>query len=161
MTLVRFLLTRPSPGGPNVPASGAVSFTPTRSRAVDGELILPVPFHEKIGPLGVLDVPLAATSVEWAWRIDRHVNGVPDVTEYVAVPDVAEIDFTDLIRVDPATLDPTVAPEAAWWAALDQAQLGVQAIVDPDDPDALILHYPSWQADPADDLILIMPIQEA
>ena len=127
MTLVRFLLTRPSPGGPNVPASGAVSFTPTRSRVVTGgELVLPVPFHEKIGPLGVLDVPLDATSLEWAWRVDRHVNGVLDVTEYVTVPDVAEIDFTDLVRVDPATLEPSTDPEAAWWTAAAQNVQGAE-----------------------------------
>jgi len=124
-------------------------------------LVLPVPFHEKIGAGGVTDVELAPTGVEWAWRVYVQVHGVSAYSEYVAVPDVEAMDFTDLIRVDPATLDPTAAPEAAWWAALNQAQLGVQAIVDPDDPEALILHYPSWQADPADDLVLIMPIQEA
>jgi len=164
VTLVRFFLTRPNPGGVNAAASGEVSFSPTRSRVVAGdvsELVLPAPFTVKAGVDGRLDVDLAATSVEWAWRVYVQINGVPRFTEYVTVPDVEAVDFTDLVRVDPATLEPSADPEAAWWAALDQAQLGVHAIVDPDDPEVLILHYPSWQADPTDNFVLIMPIQEA
>lgn len=47
---------------------------------------------------------------------------------------------------------------AAWHTALEAAQLGVQANVDPDNPDALILTFNSWQLDPADPLAVIMPI---
>ena len=67
---------------------------------------------------------LAPTGAGWCWRIiERTPHGK---TRYVLVPDsVATLDYADLVDVDPLTLDPTAEPEAAWWAALELAALGL------------------------------------
>ena len=67
---------------------------------------------------------LAPTGAGWCWQIiERTPRGK---TRYVLVPgSVATIDYADLVDVDPATLDPTAEPEAAWWAALELAALGL------------------------------------
>lgn len=59
---------------------------------------------------------------EWGFRGAR--------TRYVQVPDQADADYGDLVEVDPATLDPTATPDAAWWAELDQQVVGGEVVGD-------------------------------
>jgi hypothetical protein len=77
--------------------------------------VSPVPFDVALTG-GAADVSLEPTSAGWAWRVDESVDGVKDLTYYVTVPNVAgPLDDPDLPRVNPSTLTPQAAPEAAWW----------------------------------------------
>lgn len=158
MTEVRVNLTRPTAAG-RVAAVGVLRWSPSRRRHIDGatdEIVVPAGFTLTLAGATLADVD--PTGTDWVWRIEEATAG-GRVTRYVAVPDSpTALDYGDLVDVDPATLDPAAEPTAAWWAALEQAQLGVQAVPDPTDPDVLILTFNPWQLDPADDLILIMPI---
>lgn len=159
MTIVLIKAKAPTAEG-DAPAAGFLEWVPTRRRTVGDVVVLPAPFRVRlVSGAGSVDVP--PTAPEWVWKVTESLAGLPKVTRYVAVPAGAAISYTELVDVDPSTLEPTADPEAAWWAALRNAELGVSAIVDPDDPGALILHFQSWQLDPADSSILIMPIQEA
>ena len=73
---------------------------------------------------------LAPTAAWWCWQIiERTPRGQ---TRYVLVPDsVATLDYADLVDVDPATLDPTAEPEAAWWAAWQAMASGTYLVPDP------------------------------
>ena len=76
---------------------------------------------------------LAPTGAGWCWQIiERTPHGK---TRYVLVPDsVATLDYADLVDVDPATLDPTAEPEAAWWAAWQAMASGTYLVPDPSNP---------------------------
>jgi hypothetical protein len=160
MTVVQMNVKVPSVDG-LVPARGAMLWQPTARRVVAGDaVVLPAPFTVSLVD-GVGTAVVEPSTMAWVWFVTESFYGAPTKKRAFAVPDTVAVNYADLVEVDPATLDPVAEPEAAWWAALQSAELGVNAVVDPDDPDALILHFPSWQADPADELILIMPIQEA
>lgn len=121
MTEVRVHLTVPGEDG-RVPTGGVLQWKPTRRRVVDrtpgdtDELVLPKPFRLVVGPDGHATIHPDATTDVWAWEVSVSVVGVQDYTEWVRVPDAGPVDFTDLVRVDPATLAPTADPEPAWWA---------------------------------------------
>jgi len=118
VTLVRFALDVPGPAG-SVPAAGRVRATPTRRRVLPDSIVLPAPFTTTLTE-GAATVELDATGADWCWRI-QEMTAAP-ATRYVAVPDSAtELGYEDLVDVDPATLDPTAAPEAAWAIALEDA----------------------------------------
>jgi hypothetical protein len=65
---------------------------------------------------GVADVTLEPTTAAWVWRVDEMLAGTASRTIHTAVPDVPEVDYPDLVTVDPATLEPTAEPEPAWVA---------------------------------------------
>lgn len=91
---------------------------------------------------GAADVTLAPTSAGWAWQVFESVDGVKDLTYYVTVPDVpGPLDDADLERVDPATLSPAAAPEAAWWAEVRRLEAATSGgfAVDPADNDVLLI----------------------
>lgn len=131
MTQVRIALDVPGPDG-DVRATGIIRATPTRRRTVGDAIVLPAGFTEDLVD-GVAVVELAATSMEWCWRIDELMP-VASHTRYVAVPESAEaLGYEDLVDVDPATLDPAVEPEAAWDLALENTDARVEwltALVD-------------------------------
>ena len=81
---------------------------------------------------------LAPTGAGWCWQIiERTPRGK---TRYVLVPDsAATLDYADLVDVDPATLDPTAAPEAAWWAAWTAMAAGTYLVPDPVYPGLYIM----------------------
>lgn len=120
MPIVNFVRTRPAAGG-DVPATGFFRFRPSRPRVLAGapdETVLPVPFKALLVG-GAVAVNLAPTDVSWAWEVLESVDGIPDVTYYVTVPDASgPLDDPDLTRVSPTTLSPRAVPEAAWWAAV-------------------------------------------
>ena len=46
----------------------------------------------------------------------------------VAIPDQTDVNYGDLVDLDPATLDPSVEPVAAWWAELNQMIVGAEIV---------------------------------
>lgn len=115
MPLVRIALDVPGPAG-NVRAVGRIRATPTRRRMVADTIVLPTPFEAELVD-GVAIIELAATGNDWCWKIEERTAA--RATRYVAVPaSGSTLGYEDLTDVDPATLDPTVEPEAAWAAAL-------------------------------------------
>lgn len=136
MPLVRVRLETPTPLG-NVPARGRLDWRPTRARTDDGVTVLAGQFAVTL-KAGAADIMVAPTGAGWVWEVNEMFGGRPRV-RYLAVPDVEVIDYTALIEVDPATLEPTAEPGAAWWAALDNANLVTNVTTDPDDPDVLAI----------------------
>lgn len=124
MTLVRIAMTTPLADGTTVAAAGSFRFTPTARRIIAGApdlVVLPKPFHVALSITGTADVTLAPTTAGWVWRVDEYLAGVAARTVYVAVPDMASIDYPDLAPVDPATLDPAAPLSPAWVASQNLA----------------------------------------
>lgn len=118
MAVVHFVRMVPAADGVLVPAKGGFRFTPTARRVIVGApdvVVLPASFSVQLVG-GAADVTLEPTTGAWVWRVDEYCTGTPARTTHVAVPDVAELDDTDLVVVDPATLEPAAEPEAAWVA---------------------------------------------
>lgn len=122
MPVIRLRRTAPRAAGIDAPATGYFRFKPTSRRTIPGDpdvTVLPIPFTEDLVD-GAAEVTLAPTGPGWAWAILESIDGVPDERFYVLVPDVpGPLDDGELIRVDPATLDPLAAPAPEWWAAVD------------------------------------------
>ena len=108
--LVHFFETRDTADGTRVPVVGRLRFRATRSRVIVGspdEEVLPVAFSAPLVD-GLADVVLPETGPSWAWEVTLHgESGWGPV--YVAVPAGVECDWPDLVRVDPATLEPECA----------------------------------------------------
>lgn len=118
MTLVRMFFSRPEASGVLTPATGSLSWTPTRRRVIDGtpdNVILPRAFSVPL-VAGKADVTVAPTGTDWVWRVDEYISGGAYTTIYVSVPNVAEVDYASLIQVDIDTLNPTATPSPAWVA---------------------------------------------
>jgi len=136
MTLLNVVLTQPTQDGTLTPAKGVLIFTPTQRRTVDGTVVLPVRFQAPL-VAGAAVVELEPSTLAWVWRIDEHVAGIPARTIYAAIPDTLDLDYTDLVPIDPDTLTAIEAPEPAWTAALTEADTRLSAgtiTPDPDDP---------------------------
>ena len=148
MTDVLVRLTAPSSGAVAsgwVPADevAAVGHLECRPWAPDADgarlhleapdrLLLPASFTVRlVGGEALLH--LAPTGAGWCWQIiERTPRGK---TRYVLVPDsLATLDYAPLVDVDPATLDPTAEPEAAWWAAWAALAAGTYLVPDPAHP---------------------------
>lgn len=134
MTLIRVEITVPDESGVNAPAHGDVYFRPTKRRNLAGVVVLPAKFTLKLGePFrdedGVILTPgepgIAWAEVEpseeptWAWEVTERTNrGRGKVL--VSVPDVAEVEYENLVVLDPVTMDPDAEATAAWSLLLDQ-----------------------------------------
>ena len=93
------------------------------------------------------DAPNSQIVVKWAFPVKLDENGQatvivppsePDgfytwterlvpgggITRHTSVPDVTEINYRDLVDVDPATFLPTATPKAAWWAMAGSTVVG-------------------------------------
>lgn len=166
MTIVRISRGKPESGGIG-PLGGKIQFTPTRGWIEEGapEIeVLPHPFTVDVPPgTGYFEVTLKPTAPGWAWRAYAYGFGsLASRREHVLVPVSGPVYFHRLTRVDPKTLDPTVEPEAAWWAALEQGAYGVAATLHPTNPDVLRVRFPVWRRDPDNPFILKMPyVKEA
>ena len=135
MTVVQFKFGRPSDGQP-LPAAGTLRFTPTRERVVPGDpdmVVLPVPFSLQVPKdTGRLDVDLSPSGPGWVWEIYSHSFGVAASYRYVVVPEPAPdldrpgeflpVDYPDLVRVEPKTLEVSLEPDPLWWAELVAAK---------------------------------------
>lgn len=128
MTLVHVDLRRPDVTT-DEPSEGMIELAPYRRVTVtegdDTYIRLPEPFRVRLVE-GQADVDLAPTGADWCWiAVERVAKGE---RRYVVVPDSAtEIDYADLVDVDPATLEPTAQPEAAWTIELAEANTKVTA----------------------------------
>ena len=129
MTTVRIEMLLPLADGTLAPASGLLRFKPTQRREVDGATVLPAAFQVAL-VAGAAVVDLEPTDATWVWRVDEFFAGIPGRTIYAAIPDTAELSYTDLVAIDPATLAPTPALEPAWAAPI--AELAARLTVTPD-----------------------------
>ncbi|MFD9730893.1 collagen-like domain-containing protein [Micrococcus luteus] len=78
---------------------------------------------------GSANVALRPTSTGNAYKaVWDPVNG-KKWSEYVTVPDVAEIPYTGLSKVSPRSLDPEAEPEPSWWATAN-ATINSGTVVD-------------------------------
>jgi len=122
MTTVRLKYARPTASGYNAPATATVEVVPTSRYTVEGApdtVVIPTPFTIDTTNGGTADVNLAPTGAGWAWTVTTTIPGISAFTETVLVPnDVEGIDYADLVRVDPDTLE-TVQPTTAWWAEIE------------------------------------------
>lgn len=123
MTTVHISLVNPQPDGTTSPARATHRFTPTKRRPLTdtpATIVLPTPFEVALTD-GTADVELEPNGLDWAWRIDEYVPGAATRTTYVAVPDITEVDYPDLVQLDPSTLDPSPLPQPAWIGAQNLA----------------------------------------
>lgn len=124
MTLVRMKYFIPGVAGLK-PAAGGLYWTPTQRRETTDTTVLPVSLFVPLVH-GEASFTADPSGVDWVWMVEERVNGYPNTTKYYVVPDVTEIQFKDLIEVDPKTLAPIAAPEPAWYAYVDGLALTVQ-----------------------------------
>jgi hypothetical protein len=91
--------------GAEVPAEGTLLWEPSGRRVgQDGSLILPVGF--RVGLVnGQSSVEVEASTNVWAWRVTESFAGRPARRRLLAVPADGPVNYTDLLELDPATLD--------------------------------------------------------
>lgn len=116
--LVHFWETRDTASGVRVPIVGRLRFRRLADRIIPGspdEAVRATHFPAPLDDDGKASVPLA----EGYWEVSLYGDEAGWGPVYVAVGAGAEADWPDLVRVDPTTLTPEAAPEAAWWAAIE------------------------------------------
>ena len=157
MSRVHVSLHRDDGTSERTPICGAVRFVPTRRRTAGADIILPAGFDAELVD-GEVTVELAATGPDWCWMVIEPTKR--GLIRYIIVPDVGDdvLEYAELPDVDPATLEPSAEPEAAWWAALEAGAYGVAATPDPDDPHVLLVRYPVWRAWPGDPHSIAIPV---
>ena len=156
MTSVHFALFRDGPDGRR-PVTGLIVARRTK-RGVDGNIItLPLPMSTALVD-GEATLPLAPTGPDWCWQITEPTTA--GLVRYVAVPDSSGVlEYSALPDVDPATLDPTAEPEAAWWAIAESLPLPAVR-PDPDDDGALLVDLWSWQLASDDQNALLVTVED-
>lgn len=117
MTLVSIEVKVPEIAGLG-PASGALRWTPTKRHLAGDSVVMPKGFTAELVN-GEAAIEVEPSTAEWAWRVDEAIPGTQSQSRFVAVPDLAQVDYTTLIQVDPATLVPSAEPEPAWYAYVD------------------------------------------
>ncbi|QBZ73253.1 hypothetical protein SEA_MRGLOOPY_1 [Arthrobacter phage MrGloopy] len=110
MTLVHFDLRHPGASG-RKPAAGRIAWVPTE-RKVDGSIVV-LPTRVSV----TLD-PLSSAQIEPGIYL-FHEEVVGGISAYRVVPNSLEADYSSLVAIDPATLDPASQPEAAWYAFVE------------------------------------------
>ena len=106
--------------------NGLVSFTPYR-RSVDGKVVITdQTVSERIDGTGY--VSLRPTEAGNAYRAVFNPTAGEPWEEWIAVPNLAEIAYTDLPKADPETLEATDVAEPAWWAELDAVRMRVDGV---------------------------------
>lgn len=137
MTVVRVLVQTPVDGGVAA-AVGSLRWTPTARRVVPAEgllpaaVVLPASFTAAL-TAGAVDVDVEPTAAGWVWSVVESFIGSPARRRYFQVPNVASIDYADLVEIDPATLAPEPSPDPAWLAPLNELSAGT-VTPDPDNP---------------------------
>ncbi len=128
MSKVHVSLHRDAAHG-KAPVSGPMRFAPSRRRPDGADIILPAGFDVDL-VAGEAIVELDATGPDWCWT--AYEPTLRGAIRHFLVPDVPDdevLEYEGLTDVDPATLEPSAEPEAAWWLAL-------QAVSTPD-PDVV------------------------
>ena len=114
---ISFDFRQPDASGVDQPTGGLVTIRPwpDRMRPTDGHYYVVAEPVTLLLVDGQVTVPLEVTGGTWCWRIDG-----PTEVRFITVPAGAgTLPFTDCPDVDPATLQATAQPEAAWWVALE------------------------------------------
>lgn len=112
MTVVNINVKVPA-NGAEVPAVGSLRWEPSGRRiGADGTLVLPSGFS---APLidGVAVVQVEPSTQLWAWAVTEFFVGQPARRRLLAVPPTGPVNYTDLVEVDPSTLEVamTVSPD--------------------------------------------------
>lgn len=124
MTLVNVALRVDGPDGP-LPAPGRLDWRPMAAR-VDGDtVVVESSFHVDLDAAGNAAVTVAPTGPGWCWRVTE--TSFERRVRYVLVPDVAEVDYEDLVDVDPDTLGNAPAP-ASWTLELNVVRGRVEVL---------------------------------
>ena len=133
MSKVHVSLHRDDGTSERTPICGAVRFVPTRRRTAGADIILPAGFDAELVD-GEVTVELAATGPDWCWMVIEPTKR--GLIRYIIVPDVGDVvlEYSSLPDVDPATLEPSAEPEAAWWAAWQAMAAGTYLVPDPSNP---------------------------
>lgn len=86
-----------------------------RQRTASGDVALPAPFKVDLDGLTAPEVDLDPA---WFWYGKEEVSR--GIERVVAVPDTTDtVNWSDLVDIDPDTLDPSASPEAAWWHEIE------------------------------------------
>ena len=148
MSKVHVSLHRDAAHG-KAPITGPMRFAPSKRRSDGQDIILPAGFDVDLVD-GEAIVELDATGPDWCWTADEPT--LRGAIRHFLVPDVPDdevLEYEGLTDVDPATLEPSAEPEAAWWAAIETMAGGWPLPAfrpDPDHPDiALLVDLWSWQ----------------
>ena len=162
MGLINFSYTNPGPDG-DVPASGYLHISLLFREVVGGVIRTTSKDTVQLVNGGAV-VDLSPTGVNQAWQVEE--GGAIAGRRTVCVAVAGDADFTDLVIVDPATLQPLVAVPPTVAELLVQAEATltdvtartVTATISPDDPGAVRLTFPAFMLDPTDSSILVLPI---
>ena len=110
------------------PATGNLTFTPTRRVAHENGTVLPQPFAVGLDQ-GRAEVKLEPNTTGWIWQVREQINTQPWTTNYYTIPDRREpITFHTLRPIDPSTIGTNLNPEPAWWAHIDHVQASAHHI---------------------------------
>ena len=142
MSKVHVSLHRDAAHG-KAPITGPMRFAPSKRRSDGQDIILPAGFDVDLVD-GEAIVELDATGPDWCWTAcEPTLRGA---IRHFLVPDVGDdvLEYSELVDVDPATLEPSAEPEAAWWAIVESLPLPAFR-PDPDDDGALLVDLWSWQ----------------
>lgn len=132
MTQVDVDLSKPTQDGDGTPAAGTLECRPTARRVVGDGIVLPDSFTAKLVN-GLATLELAPNDAgTWCWVITERANRGSQ--RHVNVPASGPVNYSDLVDVDPTTLDPTTPVAPAYQALLDakadSADLGTAAAQD-------------------------------
>jgi hypothetical protein len=112
VTVVNIDVQTPA-NGTEVPARGSLRWEPSGRRVRDdGAMVLPAGFRAELVN-GQATVDVDPSTGLWAWSVTEFFVGQPAKRRLLAVPPEGPISYTDLIEVDPVTLDAalTVSPD--------------------------------------------------
>ena len=133
MSKVHVSLHRDAAHG-KAPISGPMRFAPSRRRSAGADIILPAGFDVDLVD-GEAVVELDATGPDWCWTaVEPTKRGA---IRSILVPEASDdevLEYEGLTDVDPATLEPSAEPEAAWWAAWAALAAGTYLVPDPAHP---------------------------
>lgn len=133
MSKVHVSLHRDAPHG-KAAICGPMRFVPSRRRSVGPDIILPAGFVVDLVD-GEAIVELDATGPDWCWTASEPtIRGIIRSFLVPDVPDDEVLEYSSLPDVDPATLEPSAEPEAAWWAAWQAMAAGTYLVPDPAHP---------------------------
>ena len=162
MSKVHVSLHRDAAHG-KAPITGPMRFAPSRRRPDGADIILPAGFDVDLVD-GEAIVELDATGPDWCWTAyEPTIRGIIRSFLVPDVPDDEVLEYSSLPDVDPATLEPSAEPEAAWWAAIETMAGGWPLPAfrpDPDDDGALLVDLWSWQLASDDPNAMLVTVED-
>ena len=137
MSKVHVSLHRDAAHG-KAPITGPMRFAPSRRRPDGADIILPACFDVDLVD-GEAIVELAATGPDWCWT--AYEPTLRGAIRSFLVPEAGDVvlEYSSLPDIDPATLEPSAEPEAAWWAAWTALAAGTYLVPDPVHPNLYLM----------------------